>query len=122
MDTCIIIDLLKGKPKIKEVIETEIKLRNCVINDIVIMELLQGARNKSDLRFIQSQLNKFQALEINQMIMNLSKDIICEFTLSHNAKIQDAIIASFCIIYDVKLFTYNLKDFEYIHGIKFYWS
>ena len=40
------------------------------------------------------------------------------FSLSHNAKIQDAIIASTCLINVLPLATYNLKDFKYIPNLE----
>lgn len=120
LDTCILIDFLKENKETQDIVEKKIKIENCAINDIIAMELLQGARNKSDLRFIQNQLNRFQTLEINQIIMDLSKELIVDFSLSHNAKIPDAIIAASCIVFSIPLFTYNYKDFEYIKEISLY--
>ena len=62
LDTCILIDYFKEKESVIHTITENIKIQNCVVNDIVVMELLQGARNKNDLRFIQSELSNFQSL------------------------------------------------------------
>ena len=37
---------------------------------------------------------------------------------SHTLNIPDSLIASTALEYKCKLFTYNLKDFKYIDGLK----
>ena len=44
--------------------------------------------------------------------------VIEYFSLSHNAKIQDSIIASTCLINNLPLATYNLRDFRYIPNLE----
>lgn len=78
------------------------------------MELYIGAINKRDLKEIKAKLQGFKLLEINQNIMNLSTQIIENFSLSNGAKIQDSIIASTCLINNLPIYTYNIKDFRYI--------
>ena len=110
VDTCIVIEYLKNKIKLNK--------NDCYINSIVLMELYIGARNKKDLKEIKARLQGFRILPIEQNIMELSTQIIENFSLSHGAKIQDAIIASTCLIYNLPLATYNIKDFRYIPNLK----
>ena len=114
VDTNILIDFLKGDSKIVD----KIGFKNLAVNDIVIMELFQGAKSKSDLNFIKKSIRKINILEINQDIITLAKDILQEYNLSHNMKINDAIIASTSIIYSLELVTFNKKDFKFIPDIK----
>ncbi len=106
IDTCILIEYLKDNIVLNK--------ENCYINNIVLMELYIGAKNKQDLKEIKAKLQGFKLLETTQEILNLSTQIIEHFSLSHNAKIQDAIIASCCLINVLPIATYNLKDFRYI--------
>ena len=118
LDTCIIIDYLKQK-EIKTFIDNSGK-SSFGINSIVIMELYKGAFNRLELQKIKKEISGFRLLDINQEIMNLATDLIEKFSLSHNLKEQDSILASTSIIYDLEMFTYNLKDFKYIPNIKLY--
>ena len=110
VDTCIIIEYLKDNIKLDK--------SNCFINNIVLMELYVGAINKQDLREIKIKLQGFKLLETEQNIMNLSTQIIENFSLSNGAKIQDAIIASTCLINNLPIWTYNIKDFRYIPNLE----
>jgi len=118
LDTCIIIDYIKQK-KIKNLIDDTGK-SNFGINSIVLMELYKGAINRLELRKIKKETKGFTLLDINQEIMNLATDLIEIYSPSHNLKEQDSIIASTSIIYDMEIFTYNLKDFKYIPSIKLF--
>jgi predicted nucleic acid-binding protein len=110
VDTCIVIEYLKDKLSLNK--------ENCYINHIVLMELYIGAKNKQDLKEIKAKLQGFKLLETNHEIINLSTQIIEYFALSHNAKIQDAIIASTCLINSLPIATYNIKDFKYIPNLE----
>jgi len=110
VDTCIVIEYLKDN--------IELDKSNCYTNNIVLMELYIGAKNKQDLREIKAKLQGFKILEIDQNIMDLSTQIIEHFGLSHGAKIQDSIIASTCLINNLPICTYNIKDFRYIPNLE----
>ncbi len=110
VDTCVVIEYLKDNLSLQK--------SNCYINHIVLMELYIGAKNKQDLKEIKAKLQGFKLLETNQKVMNLSTQIIENFSLSHNAKIQDSIIASTCLINALPLATYNIKDFRYIPNLE----
>ena len=110
VDTCVIIEYLKDNLSLNKT--------NCYINHIVLMELYIGAKNKKDLKEIKAKLQGFKLLETNQEVINLSTQIVENFSLSHNAKIQDSIIASTCLINNLPLATYNLRDFRYIPNLE----
>ena len=110
VDTCVVIEYLKDNLSLNKT--------NCYINHIVLMELYIGAKNKKDLREIKAKLQGFKLLETNQEVINLSTQIVENFSLSHGAKIQDSIIASTCLINNLPLATYNLKDFRYIPNLE----
>jgi len=109
IDTCIMIEYLRDN--------IELDKNYSYVNSIVLMELYIGAKNKRDLREIKAKLQGFKLLDINQDIINLSIQIIETFSLSHGAKIQDSIIASTCLINNLPIYTYNIKDFKYIPNL-----
>ena len=110
IDICIVIEYLKDNLILNK--------ENCYINHIVLMELYIGAKNKQDLREIKAKLQGFKLLETNQDIINLSSQIIEHFALSHNTKIQDSIIASTCLVNNLPIATYNIRDFRYIPNLE----
>jgi predicted nucleic acid-binding protein len=88
VDTNIVIEYLKDRNN-ESIIKFVDSFDTVYINDVVIMELYQGAR-----------------------------EILDRYTLSHNTKIMDALIASTVIMYNIDLYTFNKKDFKYLKQIK----
>ncbi len=82
------------------------------------MELFQGARDKRELKYIKKKITNFEILTMNQEIITLAREILDRFTLSHNTKIMDALIAATVISYDIDFYTYNKKDFRYLKQIR----
>ena len=114
LDTNILIEYLKGN---KSLIEPYC-MEELFISDIVVMELYQGAKNKSDLNFIAKEIAVFKILKTNDEIIKLATALVKEYNLSHNMKMMDAIIASTVLVYDMKLMSLNRKDFIYLEGIE----
>ena len=111
IDTNIIIEYLKGNQEIADKLNS---FDEVFINEIIVMELYQGARNKRELNYIKKAISNFRILKTTDEIIALAKDILEKYTLSHNTKIMDAIIASAVLVYNLKLYTLNVKDFKYL--------
>lgn len=111
LDTCVLIDYSKDK------IELNLENDYC-INSIVKLEFKIGALNKRELKKINRILSKTKLLDIDQAIFDLADILVENYNLSHGMSIYDSIIASTCLIYDLPLMTYNLKDFRYIENLK----
>jgi hypothetical protein len=114
LDTNIIIEYLKGNHSFIEPYRVE----ELFISDIVVMELYQGAKNKSDLNFISKEISIFKILKTNDEIIRLATALIKKYNLSHNLKMMDAIIASTALVYDIELMSLNKKDFIYLDELK----
>jgi predicted nucleic acid-binding protein len=114
LDTNILIEYLKGNKSLIEPYRCE----ELFISDIVVMELYQGAKNKSDLNFIVKEIAIFKVLKTNDEIIRLATALVKEYNLSHNMKMMDAIIASTTMVYDIKLMSLNWKDFKYLSEIE----
>lgn len=118
-DTCVLIEYFKENPEVEKEINY-IGSGSIMLNTIIVMELIVGARNKVELNSIKKRLNKFQVLEINQSVMDDAGSLLETFCLSHGLKIPDAVIAATARYYDIPLYTFNEKDFRFIPGIKLY--
>jgi len=107
IDTCILIEYAKGK------IDIDFN-ENYFINSIVELEFKVGALNKRELLKINKILSQIKSVNIDQDILDLSVSLMDRYLLSHNMGVYDSIIAATCLIYDLKLWTLNKKDFRYI--------
>ncbi len=123
-DTDIIIDYFDAKQKrheeTKAIIEQQIGLQNVLISSITKMELILGATNKADLNIINKSLNRFSVLLINPAINLRAIELVYFYRLSHGLALADAMIAATALETELKLFTYNLKDFKFISKLSLY--
>ncbi len=115
-DTCVIIDFMNGRSQVlNELINNKTTL---FINSIIEMELLQGARDKKELRIIENKLDSFRLLNMQQDIFDLATQNIRTYRLSHNLALPDAIIGATATFYQIPLFTYNGKDFKFLPDVQ----
>jgi predicted nucleic acid-binding protein len=121
-DTDVMIDYWNTNSKrhsfTKQKLDEEIGLDNIIISAITKMELLMGAANKSEEIKIKKKLNRFNTALINNDITLEGIELFERYRLSHGLRIPDCLIAATAKILDVELYTYNLKDFQYITKLK----
>jgi len=113
IDTNIVIEYLKNKAFLDGY-----NVEELFINDIVVMELYQGARKKSDLAFIKKEIAVFQILNTHHEIMALARCIVEKYGLSHNMKVMNALIAATAMVYQLELMTLNRKHFQFLPQLK----
>ena len=118
-DTNILIHAFNGNP------QTLVSLQrigyDCILlSSITVMELYQGMSNKRELQEMQKKIRYFDIIEIDTEVSKLATQLLGQFNLSHGLKIPDALIAASAIVYQIELFTYNIKDFQFIPDIRLY--
>ena len=112
LDTDVIINILKKKPK---TIDT---LQNFINNDvqffisaIVIAEVYQGAR-KSEYKDIERLFSFFEVVDINAQIGYLAGNYAHRYAKAfHTISLEDYLIAATVKFYDLVLWTYNKKHY-----------
>jgi len=123
-DTDVIIDYFDTRQNRHEetrvILEQTIGFQNILISSITKMELISGATNKADLQKISKNLNRFSVLLINPEINLRAIDLVQSYRLSHGLALADAMIAATAIQTELKLFTYNIKDFKFISKLSLY--
>ncbi len=77
-----------------------------------------GAKDKADLRQIQTHLSNYTFLSINEGINRIFLELFNSYSLSHRPGIADTFIAATALYYDLPLFTHNKKHFSFIPGIR----
>jgi len=118
-DTNIIIELLKGNDAVYKFVE-KIGIDNVCISSITAMEIYYGALNNKELTDLIVNLKSVKTLHLNHDISQKSIELIVKYAKSHNLEIPDALIAATALSFDYELFTYNLRDFKYIEGLRLY--
>ncbi len=90
------------------------------ISAVSYMELVQGCRNKDELRALQkafkSQVN--DVLPITQTISELACSLVEKYALSNRVHLADALIAATAMTHSMPLLTGNVKHFAAIKGLK----
>lgn len=87
---------------------------------VTVMELYRGMRDKKEMADMQKKVKNYNILHFDNDVSKHAIELINRYKLSHNLQIPDAIIGAMSVMYNVELFTYNLKDFKFIPGLKLY--
>ncbi|MBE8715116.1 type II toxin-antitoxin system VapC family toxin [Sphingobacterium hungaricum] len=122
-DTDVIIELFDGNKKFHS--QTEVKINQIGIENILIsgvskMELIKGTHNKEHFQKIQKKLKRLDTILLSPQITLRAIELLTTYHLSHGLTIPDAMIAATSLETNLKLFTYNLRDFKFIEGLNLY--
>jgi predicted nucleic acid-binding protein len=112
-DTNVFIAIFKGDLKLKSFVESELPS----INTIVYLELIQGAKNKNEVRKIEEYLTRFELIHFDSIISWHSIHLVREYSKSHGLMLPDAVIAATCLENELSLLTFNIQDFSFINGL-----
>ncbi|MBK9441093.1 MAG: type II toxin-antitoxin system VapC family toxin [Comamonadaceae bacterium] len=96
------------------------EIAHSYISAVSYMELVQGCRNKAELRVIQKafKANDHDVLPLLQSISDLACKLVEQFALSHSVHVADALIAATAMSHDLVLLSANDKHFSAIKGLK----
>lgn len=84
------------------------------------MELLQGMGNKEELARMKKKIRYYDVVQIDEAISAKAVDFIESYKLSHGLSIPDAIIGATAVIHQIPIYTYNIRDFDFLPGIILY--
>ena len=119
LDTCILIDYLRGEPSVYDLLVKDKKIKSSM-STVTMMELIIGALNKREVNYIQKAFKTIDIIYIDENISKIAEDLIIKYSKSHNLQIDDALIAATSISMNMELITYNISDFRYIPNIQLY--
>ena len=117
IDTDVLIWYLRGNEKALKAINENIPFSLSVVSYI---ELMQGMRNKKELRLLQKQLKTWstEIIQINNNISTRAMFLIEDYYLSNSMELADAIIAATAIESRESLLTANDKHYDFIPNIQ----
>lgn len=81
---------------------------------VTYMELVQGMRNKNELRALRRALKNWKAeiLYINEEISSKAMFYVEQHYLSHSVQLADALIAATAVSYGLPIATGNIKHYK----------
>lgn len=117
VDTDVLIWYLRGNPKAKTTIK---RLGTFAVSAVVYMEIIQGVRNKQELRCIKSFFYSelVQVVPITAEISSRAIYFIEDYGLSHGLRMADALIAATADCHSEPLLTGNAKDYTPIRALE----
>ena len=118
-DTNIFIHAFNGRQDTIDNLQ-KIGLEKIALSTITVMELYQGMGNKMELAQMKKKINYYDVIEIDVPTSKLASKFVERFRLSHGLQIPDAIIGATAAIHNILLYTYNIKDFDFMPGIKLF--
>jgi predicted nucleic acid-binding protein len=86
------------------------------------MELVQGMKNKNELRTLQKTLKQWgiKTIYINEKISSRALFYMDDYFLSHSMQLVDSLIASTAISNGIKLITSNDEHYKIVKDIYIY--
>jgi predicted nucleic acid-binding protein len=95
----------------------KIGLDRIVLSAVTVLELLQGMGNKRELEQMKKKIKYYDVVQMDESISVLAINFVETYKLSHGLSIPDAIIGATAIVHHLPLYTYNIKDFDFLPGI-----
>ena len=116
VDTDVFIWYLRGNEKAYKLIHS---LDGFCISSVTYMELVQGMRDKKELRSLQKTLKSWnvKTIFINEEISFKALFYMEEYFLSHSLELADALIGATCTTFGATLITANDKHYRVIKEI-----
>ncbi|WP_420627575.1 type II toxin-antitoxin system VapC family toxin [Candidatus Leptofilum sp.] len=117
IDTDIIVWYMRGNEKARETIETYPRFS---ISVVTYMELVQGMRNKNELRALRRALRawKTEIIYINEEISSKAMFFVEQYYLSHPVHLADALIGATAVTHGLSLLTGNAKHYTPIKDVE----
>lgn len=110
-DTTVLVDVARQRDTAVELIS---RASTVTISAVSAWELLQGARDKQELRTIDSFLSSAHVIELDESMSRKTRALLSSYRLSHGLHILDAMIAATALVKGYVLVTDNVRDFSYI--------
>jgi predicted nucleic acid-binding protein len=119
LDTNIIVWVLRAHPRAIAFVD-RLPLAERNVSSISHMELLRGCRDKLDmeqtLRLIEEELG--ETVPVDEKMTKLAIDLMKKYALARRPGVPDLLIAATAMTRGEVLATENVKDFQYIPGLR----
>jgi len=117
-DSNVMIDWINHRQKAID--ELSLIEAHIAISIVTEYEIIAGAQNKIMQKRFEKLLNNYTIVLLDSDISFLGINLYKKYKLSHGLDMPDSLIAATAIELALPLFTYNIKDFQYIPGLQLY--
>jgi predicted nucleic acid-binding protein len=116
LDTDVLIECLRGTAAARTWLQ-QATAETFQIPGVAAMELVMGCRDHADLDRIQKFLNTFTIIWPEAPEFAQAYDLLIGHRLNSGLSIPDCLIAATALNRGARLYTFNLKHFQVVHGL-----
>ena len=115
-DTDVLVWYMRGNEKARQLITNSMGI---AISVVTYIELVQGLRNKEELRILRNSFKNWGAkiIYISEEISTKALFLVEQYFLSHSIQLADALIGATAMTYSQPLLTANTKHYKIIKNI-----
>jgi predicted nucleic acid-binding protein len=117
LDTDIMIDILRQYPPAIAWLNS-LGEEESVLPGFVVMELIQGARDKAGQGRIQKELEGYRIAWPSPETCDAALSVFSSYHLSHGLGILDALIGQMAVVLNLPLYTFNEKHYAAIPNLR----
>jgi len=117
LDSDLMIDLLRQYPPAVRWLDALDEEEELLLPGYVVMELIQGCRNKVEQKRLQRELATYGVAWLAPADCDRALDIFTEYRLSHNAGLLDVLIGQTAVALRVPLYTIQPETLSLCSGI-----
>ncbi len=118
LDSDVLIDLLRKYPSAVEWLDALPDDEELAVSGFVVMELIQGCRNKTELDRVRRELDPYGVVWLSPTDCDRALDVFAAYRLSHGAGLLDVLIAQTAIALGAPLHTFNQRHYGFIPGMQ----
>jgi predicted nucleic acid-binding protein len=118
LDSDVVIDLLRQHPPAVAWLDTLDEDEEIVLPGYVVMELIQGCRNKEEQERLQRALMPYGVVWPMPADCDRALELFLEYHLSHRAGLLDVLIAQTALALGMPLYTFNQKHYQFLSELQ----
>ena len=118
LDSDVMIDLLRQYPPAMRWFNALNADEEVVLSGYVVMELIQGCRNKTEQEKLHRELAIYGIVWLSPADCDRALDVFGQYHLSHNAGLLDVLIGQTAVSLGVPLHTFNQRHYRFIPDLQ----
>jgi hypothetical protein len=118
LDSDVLIDLLREYSPAVEWFDALREDEELMVPGYVVMELIQGCRNKAEQERVWSELATYGVVWPSPANCDEALEVFAAYRLSHDAGLLDVLIGQTAVALGVPLHTFNQKHYSFIPGVQ----
>jgi len=118
LDSDVLIDLLRKYPPAVGWFDALHGDEELAVSGYVVMELIQGCRNKAEQDRVQRELAAYGVVWLSPTDCDRALEVFAVYRLSHHAGLLDVLIGQTAVALDIPLHTFNQRHYSFIPGMQ----